>query len=167
MEISYDKIRINEIITVNLEDSPEDVFARVYKKSGGILYVTYLTEEEEFTEEGYGLWHVDRFVSAVPMESVTAHYEGVTRFEDVSFLNVGPSLFVDKEEIEEDRDEEDSSSLDGFIVSDDQVEGQEDFLCLASPDWSPKTPGQRRFKATLERLEAKVRHENDDKLFTK
>ena len=163
--IKYDNIKTNEIITVSVEGEVDDAYARIYKKTDGILYVTYLTEGDEFTEEGYGLWYVDRHVSAVHMESVTGHYEGVTKFEDIQFMNVGPNLFVDKKEIEEDRDDEDDSSLDGFIVRDSDVEGVDDVI-MASPGWSPKTPGQRRFMRTLDRIEARVRHENDDKLFS-
>lgn len=164
--ISINDIKSREILSVNVEGQEEYVFAKVLSVdiSNNQIFITYLTELDEFTDEGYGLYEFDDFVSTIEPECIVAHYNDVIDIGELNFINVGKNLYVDKNEIEEDNDS-DSSSLDGFIVDDcDEEEG--DYERDPSWDnWHPTDERGKSFKEMIDRMEARARFELDEKKF--
>lgn len=88
-----------------------------------------------------------------------------------------------EDEETDDDDTSDEDSLDGFIVADSDVEYEDDAFGPDTPDseqlhraraeadetfrqWTPRTPGERAFKETIDRLDTKYRHKaSDDDVF--
>lgn len=101
------------------------------------------------------------------------HYPQGTTFEDLEMKRVDVDMFsfyseIDVEDTDSDIhelnvDTETDSEMEGFIVSDTEMEGQD----IAPPgfaeidkqwdEWKPSTPGASSFKETIDLIENRIR----------
>ena len=141
--------------------------------TGRTLGLRYLNPTELFYKSAcvYALETED--LSPAPYESVMEHYPSGTTFMDLEMKSLGENRFVMYAEIDiEDSDsdlydeggDEDESDLEGFVVSDSEIVGQDIAL---PPDhesidkewdkWEPSTSGGKSFKETIDAIENRIR----------
>jgi hypothetical protein len=169
------EINENDIVKVLVnEDGVEDeMYGVVGMNTGRTLGLRYLNPTELFYKSAcvYELESTD--ISPAPYESVMEHYPLGTTFEDLEMKPLGMNRFAFYSEIDiEDSDSdiydegghEDESDLEGFVVSDSEITGQDIPLPPghASIDkewneWEPTTSGGKSFKETIDAIETRVR----------
>ena len=101
------------------------------------------------------------------------HYPSGTRFEDLEMKALGIGQYVMYSEIDmEDTDSDiydeggdDESDLEGFVVSDSEIVGQDIPLPPGHQAidrewnaWEPTTSGGKSFKETVDMIEMNIRH---------
>lgn len=165
----------NDIVKVLVnEDGIEDeMYGVVALNTGKTLGLKYLNPTELFYKSAcvYKL-DVDEY-SPAPFESVMEHYPSGTTFTDLEMKSLGMNQFVMYKEIDiEDSDSDlydegandDESDLEGFVVSDSEVVGQDIPLPPGHQaidkewnEWEPTTSGGKSFKETIDAIETRVR----------
>ena len=165
----------NDIVKVLVnEDGVEDeMYGIVGMNTGNTIGLRYLNPTELFYKSAcvYELEH--ETLSPVPYESLMEHYPSGTRFEDLEMKALGINQYVMYAEIDvEDTDSElydeggdEESDLDGFIVSDSEITGQDIPLPPGHQAidkewnaWEPTTSGGKSFKETVDMIESNIRH---------
>lgn len=154
-------------VLVNYDDIDEELFARVEENTGTTFEVTYLSPTSK-TYKGACVHMYDEQREIVGLESITEHHE------DFPFVEVNETMFVLEEEIDTDEDsdivdsEDESESDDSFIVGDDDIDGEvhppenSREIDAAWDAWHPSSPGSRRFKDMVNRIEQHARSHADN-----
>ena len=168
------EINQNDIVKVLVnEDGVEDqMYGVVGMNTGNTLGLRYLNPTELIYKSAcvYKL-DLDE-LSPAPYESVMEHYPSGTTFMDLEMKSLGENRFAMYSEIDiEDTDSDlydegvdDDSDLEGFVVSDSELVGQD----IALPpgheaidkewnEWEPTTSGGKSFKETIDLIETRVR----------
>ena len=168
------EINQNDIVKVLVnEDGVEDqMYGVVGMNTGNTLGLRYLNPTELIYKSAcvYKL-DLDE-LSPAPYESVMEHYPSGTTFMDLEMKSLGENRFAMYSEIDvEDTDSDlydegadDDSDLEGFVVSDSELVGQD----IALPpgheaidrewnQWEPTTSGGKSFKETIDLIETRVR----------
>lgn len=165
----------NDIVKVLVnEDGVEDeMYGVVGMNTGNTIGLRYLNPTELFYKSAcvYELEH--ETLSPVPYESLMEHYPSGTRFEDLEMKALGIGRYVMYSEIDvEDTDSDlydeggdDESDLEGFVVSDSEIIGQDIPLPPGHQAidkewnaWEPTTSGGKSFKETVDMIESNIRH---------
>ena len=165
----------NDIVKVLVnEDGVEDeMYGIVGMNTGNTIGLRYLNPTELFYKSAcvYELEH--ETLSPVPYESLMEHYPSGTRFEDLEMKALGICQYVMYSEIDmEDTDSDiydeggdDESDLEGFVVSDSEIVGQDIPLPPGHQAidrewnaWEPTTSGGKSFKETVDMIEMNIRH---------
>lgn len=165
----------NDIVKVLVnEDGVEDeMYGIVGMNTGNTIGLRYLNPTELFYKSAcvYELEH--ETLSPVPYESLMEHYPSGTRFEDLEMKALGIGQYVMYAEIDvEDTDSDlydeggdDESDLEGFVVSDSEIIGQDIPLPPGHQAidrewnaWEPTTSGGKSFKETVDMIETNIRH---------
>lgn len=165
----------NDIVKVLVnEDGVEDeMYGIVGMNTGNTIGLRYLNPTELFYKSAcvYELEH--ETLSPVPYESLMEHYPSGTRFEDLEMKALGIGQYVMYAEIDvEDTDSDlydeggdDESDLEGFVVSDSEIIGQDIPLPPGHQAidrewnaWEPTTSGGKSFKETVDMIEMNIRH---------
>ena len=168
------EINQNDIVKVLVnEDGVEDqMYGVVGMNTGNTLGLRYLNPTELIYKSAcvYKL-DLDE-LSPAPYESVMEHYPSGTTFVDLEMKSLGENRFAMYNEIDiEDTDSDlydegvdDDSDLEGFVVSDSEIVGQD----IALPpgheaidkewnEWEPTTSGGKSFKETIDLIETRIR----------
>jgi hypothetical protein len=168
------EINQNDIVKVLVnEDGVEDqMYGVVGMNTGNTLGLSYLNPTELIYKSAcvYKL-DLDE-LSPAPYESVMEHYPSGTTFTDLEMKSLGENRFAMYSEIDiEDTDSDlydegadDDSDLEGFVVSDSELVGQD----IALPpgheaidrewnQWEPTTSGGKSFKETIDLIETRIR----------
>ena len=165
----------NDIVKVLVnEDGVEDeMYGIVGMNTGNTIGLRYLNPTELFYKSAcvYELEH--ETLSPVPYESLMEHYPSGTRFEDLEMKALGIGQYVMYAEIDvEDTDSDlydeggdDESDLEGFVVSDSEIIGEDIPLPPGHQAidkewnaWEPTTSGGKSFKETVDMIESNIRH---------
>lgn len=168
------EINQNDIVKVLVnEDGVEDqMYGVVGMNTGNTLGLRYLNPTELIYKSAcvYKL-DLDE-LSPAPYESVMEHYPSGTTFMDLEMKSLGENRFAMYNEIDiEDTDSDlydegadDDSDLEGFVVSDSELEGQDIILPPGHQaidkewnEWEPTTSGGKSFKETIDLIETRVR----------
>ena len=170
------EINENDIVKVLVnEDGLEDeMYGVVGMNTGRTLGLRYLNPTELFYKSAcvYEI-HPECELSPAPYESITEHYPLGTTFEDLEMKSLGMNRFVMYSEIDiEDSDSEiydegaddEESDLEGFVVSDSELAGQDIPLPPGHQaidkewnQWEPTTSGGKSFKETIDAIETRIR----------
>jgi hypothetical protein len=168
------EINQNDIVKVLVnEDGVEDqMYGVVGMNTGNTLGLRYLNPTELIYKSAcvYKL-DLDE-LSPAPYESVMEHYPSGTTFMDLEMKSLGDNRFAMYNEIDiEDTDSDlydegadDDSDLEGFVVSDSELVGQDIILPPGHQaidkewnEWEPTTSGGKSFKETIDLIETRVR----------
>ena len=165
-------------LLVNEDDMEDEMFAVVGMNTGLTLGVKYLNLTELIYKSACVYQLEDGDLNPAPYESVMEHYPSGTTFEDLEMKSLGDGMFAYISEIDiEDSDSEiyddneSDSEMDGFIVPDDEIDGQ-----IIPPsnhrqidkewnEWTPRSPGARSFKETVDAIEAMAKMHADNLSF--
>lgn len=168
--------QINEDDIVKLlvnEDGMEDeMYGIVGMNTGNTLGLRYLNPTE-LVYKGACVYELEsETLSPAPYESVTEHYPSGTTFADLEMKSLGMNRFAMYSEIDiEDSDSDlydeggdDQSDLEGFVVSDSEIVGQDIVLPPGHQaidkewnEWEPTSSGGKSFKETINMIETRVR----------
>ena len=185
--IKLEEIQEGEIIKVlvNNDDIEEELFARVYKNTGNIVIVKYLSPTEK-NWKGSCVYELEEENNTVEPESVTNHYIGCILFDEVEGIAKIPRTPYYYYEIEknpdasEDDDDDDDEDEDGyeiddeFCVDDGEIDGRLETAQDWRPppnsknidcewnEWTPQTDGARRFKERVDMIESLARNHLDN-----
>ena len=155
------------------EDGLEDViYGVVGMNTGRTLGLRYLNPTE-LVYKSACVYRLDKGeLSPAPYESVTEHHLSGTTFKDLEMKELGDDMFAYYTEIDiEDSDsdiydegQDDDSDLEGFVVSDSEVVGQDiplppghEAIDKEWNKWEPSTSGGKSFKETIDMIETRVR----------
>jgi hypothetical protein len=166
------EIKQNDIlkVLVNEEGTEEELYGVVAMNTGLTLGMHFLEPTELFYKSAC-VWKLsDDEMTPVPYESVMEHYPTGTTFADLELKPLGTNMFVyyceiDIEDPDSDVYDEDgssNSSLDGFIVSDTELEGgmpiNHEEIDRDWNQWEPTTSGGKSFKEAIDKIEERVRN---------
>ena len=160
-------------VLVNEDGVEDEMYGVVGMNTGNTIGLRYLNPTELFYKSAcvYELEH--ETLSPVPYESLMEHYPSGTRFEDLEMKALGIGQYVMYAEIDvEDTDSDlydeggdDESDLEGFVVSDSEIIGQDIPLPPGHQAidkewnaWEPTTSGGKSFKETVDMIESNIRH---------
>lgn len=173
-----DAIKPHEIIKVvtKTEDMEEEMYAKVLRNTGELLYVTYLVETEKLYR-GACVYEFESVAHKVPYGAILEYYEGVIDLRELGVVMPQRNCFAFESEI----DPEDSSSdvisddeddeYDPDFIDDGPIEGginiPHDARVIDEEwnSWSPSSEGGRHFKSVVDRLEERARLEADEHNF--
>jgi len=166
----YDIVKV----LVNEDGVEDQMYGVVGMNTGRTLGLRYLNPTELFYKSAC-VYKIDPEceLSPAPYESITEHYPLGTTFEDLEMKSLGMNRFVMYSEIDiEDSDSEiydegandDESDLEGFVVSDSELAGQDIPLPPGHQaidkewnQWEPTTSGGKSFKETIDAIETRIR----------
>lgn len=167
------EIQKGHIVKVLVEGDDDEYYASVLSNEGEYLFVTYFTP----IGKNYKTAPVHSFepkAEKVEFESLTEHY---LDSNEIGVKKVGKNMYVFEDEIDPESDseietEEDSDSagsLNDFIASDNEEVNElpDDYKELDNQwdEWSPKTQSGKKFKKTVDELEAIVKIHADNQRF--
>ena len=155
------------------EDGIEDQMYGVVGMNTGLTLGIHYLNPTELVYKSACVYKLDKGdLSPAPFESVMEHYPSGTTFMDLEMKSLGENMFVMYSEIDiEDSDSdlydegaEDESDLEGFVVSDSEIVGQDIPLPPGHQaidkewnEWEPTTSGGKSFKETIDAIETRVR----------
>ena len=169
------EIQENDIVKILVnEDGLEDQFYGIVgMNTGNTLGLYYLNPTENIYKNAC-VYKLDKeTLSPAPYESIMEHFPFGTTLEDLEMKPLGTDMFAFYSDIDvEDTDSEiynegeasEESDLEGFVVSDSEIVGQD----IALPpgheaidkdweEWQPSTSGGKSFKETINSIEDRVR----------
>lgn len=152
-------------IFVNEDGVEDEMYGVVGMNTGNTLGVYYLNPTERLYKTAC-VYELNREeMCPVPYESVMEHHPTGTSFEDLEMKSLGDDLWAFYSEIDmEDEDseiynEDDSSDMDSFIVSDGECDLPVDHKAIDKEwnEWIPSTQGASSFKDTVDTIENKIK----------
>jgi len=161
--ITFSEIQAGDLIkvVVVVDDVEDELFARVSDNRGDHFELHYY-EETSLTYKGARVYVLESDLNIIRPESICEHYpEGETVFKHVT-----DDRYVLKEEVDSEEDstfyDDSDSDVMSFIVSDGECERPPDHAEVdrAWTEWQPQSEGARRFKRTVDDLDARMRHVN-------
>jgi hypothetical protein len=167
------EINENDIVKllVNEEGVEDEMYGVVGMNTGLTLGVRYLNPTE-LVYKSACVYKIDNGdLSPVPFESLMEHHPSGTTFKDLEMKDLGDGMFAYYSEIDvEDSDSdiydegESGSDLDGFVVSDTEIVGQDiipppghQVIDKEWEAWNPSTSGGKSFKETVDMIEMHVK----------
>jgi hypothetical protein len=159
-------------VLVNEDGIEDEMYGIVGMNTGNTLGLRYLNPTELFYKSACVYELETEGLSPAPYESVMEHYPSGTTFMDLEMKSLGENRFVMYSEIDvEDSDSDlydeggdDESDLEGFVVSDSEIVGQDIPLPPGHQaidkewnEWEPTTSGGKSFKETIDAIETRVR----------
>ena len=160
-------------VLVNEDGIEDEIYGIVGMNTGKTLGLRYLNTTELFYKSACVYEVEEKELSPAPYESVMEHYHVGTTFEDLEMKALGMNRFAFYSEIDiEDSDsdiydeggEEDESDLEGFVVSDSEITGQDiplppghESIDKEWNEWEPTTSGGKSFKETIDAIETRIR----------
>ena len=167
------EINENDIVKLLVnEDGIEDqMYGVVGMNTGLTLGVRYLNPTELIYKSACVYKLDDGSLSPAPFESLMEHHPSGTTFKGLGKYDLGDDMFAYYSEIDvEDTDSdiydegESGSDLDGFIVSDTEIGGQDinpppghESIDKEWEGWKPSTSGGKSFKETVDMIEMHVK----------
>ena len=159
-------------VLVNEDGVEDEMYGVVGMNTGRTLGLRYLNPTELIYKSAcvYRLDSGD--LSPAPYESVLEHHPSGTTFKDLDMKPIGTDMFAYYTEIDiEDSDsdicdggQDGESDLEGFVVSDSEVVGQDiplppghEAIDREWNAWEPSTSGGKSFKETIDAIETRVR----------
>ena len=169
--INFSEIQPGDLIKVllNIDDVDDEIYAVTKDNREDYLIVNYYLDTS-LVYKGARVYEIDENEELVQHENLCEHYpDGCSIF---SKINDG--MYCLKEEIEDDMDSEiidesdEDSDLEGFVVPDDEIDGQvippssQVQIDKAWNEWQPTSPGSRKFKEVVDSIEefAKMHADN-------
>ena len=162
--IHFSEIQSGDLIkvVVVIDDVEDELFAKVSDNRGDHLELHYY-EETSLTYKGARVHALESELNIIRPESVCEHYpDGET-----IFTHVGEERYVLTEEVDstvedsefEDESDDSGSDLKSFVVSDEECELPPDHRVVdrSWTEWRPMSEGSRRFKETVDNLDAQIR----------
>ena len=159
-------------VLVNEDGLEDEMYGIVGMNTGNTLGLRYLNPTELIYKSAC-VYKIDSGdLSPTPYESVTEHHPSGTSFKDLEMKDLGADMFAYYSEIDiEDNDSDiyddghdDESDLEGFVVSDSEIVGQDIDLPVGHEEidkewnkWKPSTSGGKSFKETIDMIETRVR----------
>ena len=160
-------------VLVNEDGIEDEIYGIVGMNTGKTLGLRYLNTTELFYKSACVYEVEETELSPAPYESVMEHYPVGTTFEDLEMKPLGMNRFAFYSEIDmEDTDsdiydeggDEDESDLEGFVVSDSEITGQDiplppghESIDKEWNEWEPTTSGGKSFKETIDAIETRIR----------
>lgn len=161
--ITFSEIQAGDLIkvVVVVDDVEDELYARVSDNRGDHFELHYY-EETSLTYKGARVYVLESDLNIIRPESICEHYpEGETVFKHVT-----DDRYVLKEEVDSEEDstfyDDSDSDVMSFIVSDGECDLPGDHVEVdrAWTEWQPQSEGARRFKRTVDDLDARMRHVN-------
>lgn len=167
------EIKPNETVKIlcNYDEVEEEMYALVDDVFTSTMSVKYLLPTSKFYK-GAPIYELSNDTDPIAFESLVEHY-----IEESPLILIRDNMYYDPSEETnsessiEDMSDSDCESEDSFVVPDDEVDGEVNL----PPDhqqvdrewesWRPSTVGAKKFKDTVERLEAYARHQTDELRF--
>jgi hypothetical protein len=159
-------------VLVNEDGLEDEMYGVVGMNTGRTLGLRYLNPTE-LVYKSACVYQLDKGeLSPAPYESVTEHHLSGTTFKDLEMKELGDDMFAYYTEIDiEDTDsdiydegQDDDSDLEGFVVSDSEVVGQDiplppghEAIDKEWNKWEPSTSGGKSFKETIDMIETRIR----------
>ncbi len=160
-------------VLVNEDGIEDEMYGIVGMNTGKALGLRYLNPTELFYKNACVYQLEPTELSPAPYESVMEHFPIGTTFEDLEMKPLGMNRFAFYSEIDmEDTDsdiydeggDEDESDLEGFVVSDSEITGQDiplppghESIDKEWNEWEPTTSGGKSFKETIDAIETRIR----------
>jgi len=170
--INFSDIQPGELIKVlvNLEEDIEDeMYAKVKENHEDYLVVAYYSETS-MTYKGARLYELEDKDELVQAVNLSEHHQASEYFK-----NVKDNLYymideIDSEEDSEiiDESDDDGSDLDGFIVSDTEIDGvvippsNHVMIDKEWSEWNPRSPGSLRYKQMVDNIESIAKNQADE-----
>ena len=165
----------NDIVKliVNEDGVEDEMYGVVGMNTGNTLGLRYLNPTDSIYKSACVYKLDEGELCPAPFESLTEHYPSGTTFEDLELRPLGTNMFAFYSEIDiEDSDSDiydeggdDGSDLEGFVVSDSEIVGQDIPLPPGHQAidrewnaWEPTTSGGKSFKETVDMIETNIRH---------
>jgi len=169
------EIQENDIVKILVnEDGLEDQFYGIVgMNTGNTLGLYYLNPTESIYKNAC-VYKLDKeTLSPAPYESIMEHFPFGTTLEDLEMKPLGTDMFAFYSDIDvDDTDSEiynegetsEESDLEGFVVSDSEIVGQDiplppghEAIDKDWEEWQPSTSGGKSFKETINSIEERVR----------
>lgn len=165
--ICFSEIQTGDLIkvVVVIDDVEDELFAKVAENRGDHFELHYF-EETSLTYKGARVHVLESELNIIRPESICEHYpEGETVFKHVSDERYVLKEEVDSEEEDStfyDDSDDSSSDLRSFVVSDGECDPPPDHreVDQAWTEWRPMSEGSKRFKKTVDDIDARMRHIN-------
>jgi hypothetical protein len=169
--INFSEIQPGDLIRVllNIDDVDDEIYAITKENRDDYLIVNYYLETS-FVYKGARVYELDDNEELVQQENLCEHFpEGESIFKRVDDM-----LYCIDDEIESDiesvfiDESDEESDLEGFIVPDDEIDGEvippvgHKEIDQEWADWEPRSPGSRRFKELVDSIEGFARMHADN-----
>lgn len=157
--ITFSEIQAGDLIkvVVVLDDVEDELFAVVSDNRGDHFELHYY-EETSLVYKGARVYVLESDLNIIRPESICEHYPG----GETVFKHVTDDRYVLKEEVDSEEDstfyDDSDSDVMSFIVSDGECEPPADHreVDRAWTEWYPQSEGARRFKKTVDELDARL-----------
>ena len=162
--ICFSEIQSGDLIkvVVVVDDVEDELFARVSDNRGDHFELHYY-EETSLTYKGARVYVLESDLNIIRPESICEHYpEGETIFTHVSEDRYVLTTEVDPEEDSTFYDDSDDSGSDlrSFVVTDDdegELPPDHRMVDQAWTEWRPTSEGSKKFKQTVDDIDARIR----------
>lgn len=148
-------------VVVVMDDVEDELFARVSDNRRDHFEIYYY-EESSLVYKGARVYVLESDMNIIRPESICEHYpDGET-----IFIHVTGDRYVLKSEMNPEDDstfyddsDDSGSDLKSFVVSDDECEIPPDHRLVdqAWTEWVPTSEGSRKFKQTVDDIDARIR----------
>ena len=166
-------------LLVNENELEDEMLAVVGMNTGLTLGVKYMNPTELIYKSACVYQLEDGELNPAPYESLMEHHASGTTFQDLEMKSLGNGMFAYLSEIDiedsdseiYDDDDESDSEMDGFIVSDNEIDGKvipppnHESIDKEWNDWTPSSPGARSFKERVNAIEAMAKLQVDNLSF--
>lgn len=161
--ITFSEIQTGDLIkvVVVVDDVEDELYAKVSDNRGDHFEIYYY-EETSLTYKGARVYVLEPDLNIIRPESICEHYP----YGETIFKHVTDDRYVLKEEVDSEEDstfyDDSDSDVMSFIVSDGECEPPMDHVEVDKSwtEWHPQSEGARRFKRTVDDLDARMRHVN-------
>jgi len=169
--ITFSEIQSGDLIKVCVivDDVEDELYARVLDNRHDYLEVNYYVDTS-LVYKGARVYALESEVNILRCESICEHWpDGENVFEHVYEERYVLKSEIDSEEdsVMYDESDDSGSDLKDFVVSDEDCELPPDHREIDKSwnEWEPKSEGSKRFKKTIDNIEARVRVQMDNVQF--
>lgn len=171
--IVFSEIRPGDLIKilVVIDDVEDELYANVEENREDYLIVKYYSESS-LVYKNASVYILDEEENLLREDSILEHHE----FGGSVFSHIKDDMYVLLEEVDiedddseiRDESEDDGSDLESFIVSDTDIDGEMNLpsdhatIDRVWNEWEPSSPGSRRYKEMVERIEERARLQMDE-----
>lgn len=171
--IVFSEIRPGDLIKVLVvvDDVEDELYANVEENREDYLIVKYYSESS-LVYKNASVYLLEDEESLLREDSLLEHHE----FGGSLFSHVKDNMYVLLEEVDMqddnseiyDESEDEGSDLESFIVSDTDIDGDMSLppdhalIDRAWNEWEPSSPGSRRYKEMVERIEERAKFQMDE-----
>jgi len=169
--INFGEIQPGDLLKVllNIDDIDDEIYALTKENRDDYIIVNYYLETS-LVYKGARVYELDENEELAQEENLCEHYpQGETVFKKVDGM-----LYCIEDEIDDDMESvfidesDDESDLEGFIVPDDEIDGEvippSDHKAIDKEwnEWQPLSPGSKRYKEVVDSIEefAKMQADN-------